>query len=105
MVNIHRTTQPGYASTATICHIVLNTPRNPILNQATQKNTCQIFPPKKIPESKISNPKISFAHPLHLKSGVPPALLVTATSNGCDLDSKWSLKTTLDTSKGGGVPV
>ena len=26
-------------------------------NQATQKNTCQIFQPKKIPESKISNQK------------------------------------------------
>ena len=27
--------------------------KNPYLNQATQKNTCQIFLPKKIPESKI----------------------------------------------------
>ena len=33
---------------------VLNSQRNPYLNQATQKNTCQILPPKKIPESKIS---------------------------------------------------
>ena len=30
--------------------------KNPYLNQATQKDTCHIFPPKKIPESKISNP-------------------------------------------------
>ena len=103
VLNIHRTTQPGYASTATICHIVLNTQKNPILNQATQKNTCQIFLPKKIPESKISNPKISFAHCRHLKSRVPPDLLVNTTSNGCDLDCKWSLKTTLDKSKGGGA--
>ena len=40
--------------------IVLNTPKNPHLNQATQKNACQmremLFPPQKIPESKISNP-------------------------------------------------
>jgi len=42
------------------------------LNQASQKNSCQIFLPKKIPESKISNPKKSFDHPRHLKSGVPP---------------------------------
>ena len=46
--------------------------KNPYSNQATQKNTCQIFLPKKIPESKISNPKKSFDHPRHLKSGVPP---------------------------------
>ena len=38
---------------------VLNTPKNPYLNQAAPKNTCQIFRPKKIPELKISNPKIS----------------------------------------------
>ena len=37
--------------------IVLYTPKNPYLNQATQKNTCQIFLPPKILESKISNPK------------------------------------------------
>ena len=43
-------------------------PKNPYSNQATQKNTCQIFVPKKIPESKISNPKKTFYHPRHLKS-------------------------------------
>ena len=43
-----------------------------ILDQATQKNTCQIFLPKKILESKISNPKKSCDHPCHLKSWVPP---------------------------------
>ena len=32
-------------------------PKNPYSNQAIQKNICQIFVPKKIPESKISNPK------------------------------------------------
>ena len=40
--------------------------KNPFLNQATQKNTYQIFLPK-----KISNPKKSFNHPGHLKFGVP----------------------------------
>ena len=47
-------------------------PKNSYSNQATQKNTCQIFVPKKIPESKISNPKKSFDHPRHLKSRVSP---------------------------------
>ena len=50
----------------------LISPKNPYSNQATQKNTCQIFVPKKIPKSKISNPKKSFGHPCHLKSRVPP---------------------------------
>ena len=45
---IRRTTRPGYAGTTTNLQI-------PYLNQATQKNTCQIFLPKKIPESKFSN--------------------------------------------------
>ena len=31
-------------------------PKNLYLNQATQKNTCQIFLPKNIPEWKISTP-------------------------------------------------
>ena len=58
-------------------HIVLNTrppppQKNPFLTRATQKkNTCQSFPPKTIPESKISNPKKSFDHPRHLNSEYP----------------------------------
>ena len=51
---------------------VLNIQKNPKLNQATQKNTCQILLPKKIPESKISNPKKSFNNHRHLKSIAPP---------------------------------
>ena len=50
---ICRTTWPGYAGTNTNLQIVLNTQKNPYLNQATPKNTCQIFLPKKIPESKV----------------------------------------------------
>ena len=42
-----------------------------VLNQATQKNTCQVFLPNKIRESKISNPQKSLDHARHLKSGVP----------------------------------
>ena len=42
---IHGTTRPGYAGTN--LQIVLNTPKNPYLNQATQKNTCQNFPTQK----------------------------------------------------------
>jgi len=64
VLNIRRTLQPGYAGTTTILQIVLNTQKNPYLNQATQKNTYQIFLPKKLPELKISNPKKSFDHPV-----------------------------------------
>ena len=71
---------PGYAGTTTNLQIVLNTQKNPYLNQATQKNTCQIFLPKKIPESKISNPKKSFDHARPLKSGVPPGLCAVAST-------------------------
>ena len=42
------------------------------INQATQKNTCQIFLHKKIPGLKISNPQKFFDHPQHLKSQVLP---------------------------------
>ena len=43
----YRTTRPKYATTTT----------NLQLHQAAQDNTCRIFLPQKIPESKISNPK------------------------------------------------
>lgn len=39
------------------------TQKTPYLNQITQKNTSQIFQPKKIRQSKISNPKKTFDHP------------------------------------------
>ena len=64
--------QPGYTGTIINLHIVLNTLKNPYLNQAIQKNSCQNFLPKKIPKSKISNPTKSFNHPCHLKSRVAP---------------------------------
>ena len=35
-------------------------------------DTCQIFLPKKLPQTKISNPQRFFDHPRHLKFGVPP---------------------------------
>ena len=75
VLNIRRTTRPGYTDTTKILQIVLNTRKNLYLNQATQKNTCQIFLPKNIPGWKISTPpphKKSFDYPRHLKSGVPP---------------------------------
>ena len=46
-------------------------PKEFLLNQATQKSTCQNFQPPKILKLKISNPKKSFDHPCHLKSRVP----------------------------------
>ena len=54
--------------------IVLNILKNPFLNQAAQKILAKIFLPKKIPKPKISNPKTSFDHPCHLKSGVAPTM-------------------------------
>ena len=42
MYFIRRTTQPGHY------RFFLIPPKNPYSNQATQKNTCQIFVPKKI---------------------------------------------------------
>ena len=76
------TTRAGYAGTTTNLQIVLNTQKNPYLKLATQKNTCQIFLPQKIPESKIPNPKKSFDHPRHLKSGVPPWVYISHLSSG-----------------------
>ena len=49
--------------------ILFNTPKISLLKSSYPS---QIFVPKKIPESKISNPKESFDHPRHLKSWVPP---------------------------------
>ena len=47
-------------------------PKKSLLKSSYPKNTCHNFPPKKIPKSKIPNPKKSFFYPCHLKSGVPP---------------------------------
>ena len=44
---------------------------NLAINQATKKILAKIFLPKKVPKSKILNPKKSFDLPGHLKSGVP----------------------------------
>ena len=51
--------------------LVLNTPKNPYLNQATKKLLAKIFLTKNISKSKISNLQKPFDHPCHLKSGVP----------------------------------
>ena len=48
-----------------------------------KKILAKIFLPKKIPKSKILNPKKSFDHPCHLKSEVtpPPGTQATKSSN------------------------
>ena len=51
-----RTMRPRYAGTITNLQIVLNSQKNLYL-PSHPKNTCQIFLPQKIPESKISDPK------------------------------------------------
>ena len=54
--------------------LVLNAPPNPYFNKSSyrKKYLSKFSYPKKIPKSKISNPKKSIDHPCHLKSGVPP---------------------------------
>ena len=52
-----RTTQPGYAGTTMNLQIILNTQKNPYLNQATGKNTCPIFLPPKNPRIENSKPQ------------------------------------------------
>ena len=69
---IGRTTRPEYVGTTTNLQIILNTPKKSLIKSShPQENTCQMFLPKKFPESKISNRKKSFDHPLHLKYGEP----------------------------------
>ena len=71
--------------------IVLNTQTktNPYLSQATQKNTCQIFLPKKLPQTTISNPQKFFEHPLHLKFGVPYPPSRAQSSYETHLSQTW----------------
>ena len=71
VVFIHRTTQLGYAGTTMNLQIVSNTPKIPT-KSSHPKIYLSNFPTQKIPRSKISNPKKSFCHPCHLKSGVTP---------------------------------
>ena len=49
-----------------VFRLFLIPPKDPFLNQATQKNACQICSPKKLLDSKVSNPKKSFDHRCHL---------------------------------------
>ena len=56
----------GYTGTTKNLQSVLNTQKSPDLNQATEKNTCQISR-----NWKFQTPQKSFDHPRHLKSGVP----------------------------------
>ena len=49
---------------------------NPPLNQATQKNTCQIFLPKKSRNRKFQIQKKSFDHPVTLNPEYPPLTVV-----------------------------
>ena len=50
-------------------------PKKSLLKSSYQKIYLPKFSyPQKILKSKISNPKLPFGHPCHLKSGVPPPL-------------------------------
>ena len=68
----------------------MNTPKNPHLNQATQKTICQIFLPKKSWNRKSQPPapppQNSFDHRPHLKSEVlPPSARVSNALLPCDV--------------------
>ena len=57
----HRTTWLGYAGTMTNLQIVLNSQKNPYLNQATQKNIlAKFFYPKKSQNQKFQTQKNSW---------------------------------------------
>ena len=60
--------------------ILFNTPKKSYSNQAPPKNSCQISVPKKIPQSKISNPKKSFdqSPSLEIPSTPPGTYVETA---------------------------
>ena len=68
------TTQPGYAGTMTNLQIVLDTPKNPYLNQANQKNTCQNFPTPKNPKTENLKPQkiLRSSLSLEIQSTPPP---------------------------------
>ena len=70
--------------------ILFNTPKKSLLKSSYPS---QIFVPKKIPESKISNPKKSFDHPRHLKSRVPPLGILPMNLAGNGKCAKnWNLR-------------
>ena len=52
--------------------LVLNTPKNPYLNQATQKITCQKFPTPKIPEIQNLKPQKILRSSLSLETRSTP---------------------------------
>ena len=78
VLNIRRTTRPGYTGTTTILQIVLNTQKNLYLNQATQKKYLPNFPTQKHPGMENFNPpppkkKILRLSPsLEIRSTPPP---------------------------------
>ena len=64
------------AGSTTNLQIVLNTQKNPYLNQATQKNTCQIFLNKKNPGIENFKPKkILQSFPSLEIQSTPPGIL------------------------------
>ena len=62
--------------------IVLYTPKNPYLNQATQKNICQIFLPQKNPGIENFKPQIILGSSPSLEIQQPPPSPVVSTVEG-----------------------
>ena len=63
--------QPEYAGTITNLKVVLNTHKNPYLNQAPRKNNSQNFAIQKIPKQIFQTRKI-LRSPLSLEIGSTP---------------------------------
>ena len=68
-----RTTRPAYSHQQYYPNrpIVLNTRKNPCLNQGTQKNTCQIFQPMQNYSGRENFKPHKIDHPCYSDSGVP----------------------------------
>ena len=83
VLNIRRTTRPGYTGTTTILQIVLNT-QKPLLKSSHPKKYLPIFLPKNIPEWKISTPtqKKILRLPLSLEiQSAPPGTCLPVKSH------------------------
>ena len=68
-------------------HLILFNTRKKSLLKSSYPS--QIFVPKKIPQSKISDAKKSFDHPRHLKSRVPPPPPGTTEENYISFSKKY----------------
>ena len=72
---MRRTIRSGYAGTTTNIQIVLNTPKNPFLNQATEKILAKISYPQKPGVDHFKPPPKSLDHHRHHSRPQSPSFL------------------------------